>query len=68
MSVRFSFAKIAEYPARGLVHIQAVIRLDRSMPAYRATELRPPDTSFTPELREPAVRDAAQDVCVRAPE
>jgi Replication initiator protein, pSAM2 len=31
--VRVSYAKVAEYQRRGLVHLHAVIRLDRAMPA-----------------------------------
>ena len=34
------------------MHLHAVIRLDRAMPAYRADELHPPSARFTVELLE----------------
>ena len=40
--VRVAYVKVAEYQRRGLVHLHAVIRLDRAMPAYRAHEVHPP--------------------------
>ena len=63
--VRMSYIKVAEYQRRGLVHLHAVIRLDRAMPAYRATEVRPPAARFTVELLEQAIRVTAGEV--RAP-
>src|SRR5919107_2480220 len=45
--VRVSYVKVAEYHQRGLVHIHTLIRLDRRMPAYRAGDVRPPDSRFT---------------------
>jgi hypothetical protein len=63
--VRVSYIKVAEYQRRGLVHLHAVIRLDRAMPAYRAHEVKPPPVRFTVELLEDAIRATAAEV--RAP-
>src|SRR5919108_645667 len=60
--VRVSYAKVAEYQRRGLVHLHAVIRLDRAMPKYRADEVRPPDGRFTVELLEDAIRETVDAV------
>jgi hypothetical protein len=60
-----SYVKVAEYQRRGLVHLHAVIRLDRAMPAYRANEVRRPPARFTVELLEHAIRATASEV--RAP-
>ena len=66
--VRVSYTKVAEYQARGLVHIHAVIRLDRAMPAYRADQLLAPDAAFTTELLERAIRDAVAAVSAPVPD
>jgi hypothetical protein len=66
--VRVSYVKVAEYQARGLVHVHPLIRLDRRMPAYRADEVRPPDRRFTAALLEDALRGAAAAVSVQAPD
>jgi hypothetical protein len=66
--VRVSYAKVAEYQRRGLVHLHAVIRLDRAMPAYRADEVRPPDRRFTAELLENAIRETVDVVSARLPD
>jgi hypothetical protein len=63
--VRVSYVKVAEYQRRGLVHVHAVIRLDRAMPAYRATEVKPPPARFDAELLECAIRTTTGEV--RAP-
>ena len=63
--VRIAYVKVAEYQRRGLVHLHAVIRLDRAMPAYRASELKPPPARFGVELLEDAIRVTAGEV--RAP-
>jgi hypothetical protein len=60
--VRVSYVKVAEYQARGLVHLHVAIRLDRAMPAYRVSEVRPPDARFTTELLEHAVDGAIDAV------
>ena len=54
--VRVAYAKVAEYQRRGLVHLHAVIRLDRAMPSYRADEVHPPPARFDVELLEDAIR------------
>jgi len=59
---RVSYVKVAEYQARGLVHLHVAIRLDRAMPDYRKDELRPPDPRFTTELLEHAVHGAVDAV------
>ena len=59
--VRVSFAKVAEYQRRGVVHFHALIRLDD------ASEVEPPPPHFTAELFEQAVREAARRVAVPWP-
>jgi hypothetical protein len=60
--VRVSYIKVAEYQARGLVHLHVAMRLDRKMPDYRKDQLRPPDPRFTTELLEDAVIGAVDAV------
>ncbi len=59
--VRVAYVKVAEYQRRELVHLHAVIRLDRAMPAYRAHEVRPPPL-FGVELLEGALRATVAEV------
>jgi hypothetical protein len=59
---RIAYVKVAEYQARGLVHLHVVIRIDRTMPAYRRGEIRPPDPRFTSRLLEHAVNGAIEAV------
>ena len=66
--VRIAYAKVAEYQRRGLVHLHAVIRLDRAMPRYRAGEIRPPDGRFTVELLEEAIRETVDVVSAPLPD
>jgi hypothetical protein len=66
--VRVSYVKVAEYQRRGLVHVHAVIRLDRAMPAYRATEVKPPPRRFGVDLLEHAIRATAAEVCAPLPD
>jgi Replication initiator protein, pSAM2 len=66
--VRAAYVKVAEYQRRGLVHVHAVIRLDRAMPKYRADELKPPRACFTTELLEQAIRAAVADVFAPLPD
>ncbi|MFE9465430.1 replication initiator [Streptomyces virginiae] len=61
--VRISYAKVAEYQQRGLIHFHAVIRLDG--PGGRYT---PPPAWATPELLADAVRLAATRAHVDGPE
>ena len=57
-----AYARIGEYHKRGLVHIHALVRLDRAMPEYRREQLRPPDAMFTVEVLEQAIRSAVAEV------
>ncbi|MGH2943889.1 MAG: replication initiator [Solirubrobacteraceae bacterium] len=66
--VRVSYVKVAEYQARGLVHIHVLIRLDRRMPAYRTGEVRPPESRFTTRLLEDALRATAEHLEVTIPD
>jgi hypothetical protein len=66
--VRVSYVKASEYQRRGLVHLHAVIRLDRRMPDYRSDELHPPDKRFTGELLEKALRATVKAVKVEIPD
>jgi hypothetical protein len=59
---RVSYIKVAEYQARGLVHLHVVVRLDRAMPSYRQGEIRPPDGRFTGRLLEHGVQAAVDAV------
>jgi hypothetical protein len=59
---RIAYVKVAEYQARGLVHLHIVIRVDRAMPDYRRDEIRPPEARFTSRLLEHAVNGAIEAV------
>jgi hypothetical protein len=50
------------------LHVHAVIRLDRAMPAYRAGEVKPPPARFTVELLDDAVRATAGEVQAPLPD
>ena len=65
--LRVSYVRVAEYQRRGLVHLHAVIRVDRAMPAYRAEEVRPPAPRFTVELLEEAVRTTVAETSAPLP-
>lgn len=54
-----SYAKVAEYQRRGLIHFHAVIRLDGSQGGST-----PPPSWATPELLAAAIRTAATLACV----
>jgi hypothetical protein len=64
--VRISFAKVAEYQARGAVHFHAVIRLDGTQPDDPQAVV-PPPAEFTVELLEQAIRAAAERVFAPCP-
>ena len=66
--VRVSYVKVAEYQRRGLVHLHAVIRLDRAMPAYRAGEVKPPPARFGVELLVDAMRATVDAVDAPLPD
>ncbi|MEU7860300.1 replication initiator [Nonomuraea sp. NPDC049141] len=64
-TVRISFAKVAEYQARGVVHFHAVIRLDgRTSDDIPA----PPPVWATVELLDDAIHSAARAVHLPAPD
>ncbi|WP_344580279.1 replication initiator [Nonomuraea roseoviolacea] len=62
-TVRLSYAKVAEYQARGLVHFHAVIRLD----GPDGPSDRPPG-HITVELLDQAIRQTAVRVTIQAPD
>jgi hypothetical protein len=66
--VRARYVKVTEYQRRGLVHVHAVIRLDRAMPKYRAEEIKPPPPGFDVELLEDAIRTVAGEVDAPLPD
>jgi hypothetical protein len=66
--VRVSYIRVAEYQLGGLVHVHALIRVDRRMPAYRGGEIGPPDRRFTMQVLEDALRGAAAAVSVQVPD
>ncbi|MEU9424811.1 replication initiator [Streptomyces sp. NPDC048342] len=61
--VCISYAKVAEYQQRGLIHFHAVIRIDGPAGSYT-----PPPAWATPELLTSAVRQAANRANVDGPE
>jgi hypothetical protein len=65
--VRISFAKVAEYQRRGVVHFHAIIRLDAATDCACPSCVAPAPAGFTAELLEAAVRKAAQAVAVACP-
>jgi Replication initiator protein, pSAM2 len=58
VKVKVSYAKVAEFQARGLVHFHALIRLDGLDPE-RPDELVPPPAGMTAGGLEDAIRHAA---------
>jgi hypothetical protein len=61
--IRVSYAKVAEYQARGAIHFHAVIRLDAASEGFA-----PPPPAFTTDLLARAIRDAVQAVAVPLPQ
>ncbi|MEO3874017.1 replication initiator [Nonomuraea sp. B12E4] len=61
--VRLSFAKVAEYQARGVVHFHAVIRLD----GRAGDDLTDPPAWVTLDLLDSVIHTAAQAVRLKAP-
>jgi hypothetical protein len=53
--VKLSYAKVAEFQGRGLVHFHAIIRLDGADPADPARVIAPPP-GFTAQLLTAAIR------------
>ena len=66
--VRVAYIKVAEYQKRGLVHLHAVVRLDRAVPTYRADEVHPPSPRFGVELLEDALRTTVAEVDAPLPD
>ncbi|ARP70195.1 replication initiation protein [Streptomyces pluripotens] len=64
--VRVSYAKVAEYQQRGLIHFHAVIRLDG--PAGPAGPYTPPPAWATPDLLADAIRISATRARIDGPE
>jgi Replication initiator protein, pSAM2 len=58
VKVRLSYAKVAEFQARGLVHFHALIRLDGFDPE-QPDELVPPPECMTAVVLEDAIRHTA---------
>jgi Replication initiator protein, pSAM2 len=62
-----SFAKVAEYQRPGAVHFHAIFRLDAATDCGCPACVAPPPASFTAELLERAVRQAAVTVAAPCP-
>jgi hypothetical protein len=65
--VRISFAKVAEYQRRGAVHFHAILRLDAATDCGCPACVTPAPASFTADLLERAVRQAAATVTLVCP-
>jgi hypothetical protein len=66
--VAMAYARVGEYHKRGLVHLHALVRLDRAMPDYRRGEVRRPSVRFTVDVLEQAVRSAVAEVRAKGSE
>ncbi|GAB2749898.1 replication initiator protein RepSA [Salinifilum aidingensis] len=64
--LRISFAKVAEFQARGVVHFHALIRLDGYDPDNPAVVV-PPDPRIHPGVLEQRIRQAAEATTYRTP-
>jgi hypothetical protein len=64
--VRITFTKVAEYQARGLVHLHAVIRFDGV--TDDSTQVVAPPAEYDTRLLMAALRDAARAVTVVVPD
>jgi hypothetical protein len=65
--VRPAYVKVAEYQARGAVHLHAIIRLDATPPADHSDRVAPPPVWATVELLAQAIRQAAAQAAVPCP-
>ena len=65
--VRPACAKVAEYQARGAVHLHAIVRLDVTPPAEDPDRVAPPPERFAITVLVEAVRLAAREVAVPCP-
>jgi hypothetical protein len=60
-------AKVAEYQARGAIHLHAIIRLDAAPPAEDPGRVAAPPAWADAELLVEAIRQAAAEVAVACP-
>jgi hypothetical protein len=65
--VRPAYVKVAEYQARGAIHLHALIRLDATPPADDPDSVAPPPAGFTVALLAQAIRQAAAEAAVPCP-
>src|SRR4029453_7099767 len=65
--VRISYAKVAEFQRRGVIHFHAVLRLDAATECRCPGCLAPPPEGFTAEWRRGALRLAVPAVRVPCP-
>ena len=65
--VRLAFTRVAEYQARGLVHVHAVLRLDAAPSPTQPDACLPPPATFTAGLLADAVRAAVPRVSAPVP-
>jgi hypothetical protein len=66
VKVRLSYAKVAEFQARGVVHLHALVRLDGIDPDHPDAVVPPPDC-FTLTVLEYAIRAAVADTTFTTP-
>ncbi len=66
VSLRVSYAKVAEFQARGVVHFHALIRLDGVDPANPAA-IVPPDPHVHVATVEHTIRQVAESTAYRTP-
>lgn len=66
VKVRLSYAKVAEFQARGVVHFHAIIRLDGIL-LDDPDQIVPPHPHLTRAVLEHAIRDAVQTTAFTAP-
>jgi replication initiator protein RepSA len=67
VKLRLSFAKVAEYQARGLIHFHALIRLDQIDPTDPDTPVPPPLGITAADLDEVITRAAATTTVTTPP-
>jgi len=67
VKLRLSFAKVAEYQARGVIHFHALIRLDAFDPADPDTPLPPPAGITAAELDHAITRAAVSTRVITPP-
>jgi hypothetical protein len=65
--VRPAYVKVAEYQARGAVHLHAIIRLDATPPHGEPDRIAPPPAWATVALLAQAIRLAAAEAAVPCP-